>query len=320
MVKCLRVNDMDFMTHEKRYRTLNETLKARFGKKVFKVPLNGHFTCPNKDGSKGVGGCIFCSPSGSGDFAGKVNDSLKMQYQKVKTQLLTKWPDAYTIGYFQANTNTYKDVATLQTLFEETLTLDSQMVGLAIATRCDALDKEKIALLSTLNKKTFLQVELGLQTIHEDTAKWMNRGHDLRCFDEAVSQLRNAGIDVVVHIINGFPQETSEMMINTVKHLNHLDIQGIKIHMLHIMKDTALGHLYEASPFPLLSLEAYVDIVVKQLEVLAPHIVVHRVTGDSPKDALIAPEWTLKKFVVMNEIDKKMRALNTHQGLYYQTR
>ena len=311
---------MDFITEEKRYRTLNETLKQKFGKKVFKVPLNGHFTCPNKDGTKGYGGCIFCSPSGSGDFAGKLGDDIKTQYHSVKQRMLEKWPDAYTIGYFQANTNTYKDVETLRILFNETLSLDPQMVGLAIATRCDALDKEKLALLKDLNESTFLQVELGLQTIHEDTARWMNRGHDLECFDQAVKGLRAQGIDVVVHIINGFPQEDEAMMLETIKYLNTLDIQGIKIHMLHVMKNTALGKTYLEAPFKLLSLEAYVDIVIKQLEILSPKMVVHRITGDSPKDALIAPEWILKKFVVMNEIDKKMRALNTHQGIYYQTR
>ena len=317
MLKCLWVIAMTQTFNEKRYNTLHEYYQTRFGKKVFKVSLNGHFTCPNKDGTKGVGGCIFCSPLGSGDFAGDRQDSLKDQYFKIKLNMLKKWPDAYTIAYFQANTNTYKDVETLRRLFEESLTLDPKCVGLAIATRCDALDQEKIALLNELNQRTFLQVELGLQTIHESTATWMNRGHDLRCFDEAVKALRKHNIDVVVHIINGFPNETPAMMLDTINHLNHLDIQGIKIHMLHVMKNTRLGDIYQNKPFDLLSLEDYVDIVVKQLEILNPNVIVHRVTGESPKDTLIAPEWTLKKFVVMNEIDKKMRALNTHQGTRY---
>ncbi len=305
---------MDFKRSDKRYRTLDDYLKNRFGKKVFKVALNGRFTCPNKDGTKGVGGCIFCSPSGSGDYAGDPCETLQNQYHKVKSSMLKKWPDAYTIGYFQANTNTYKDVVTLQQLFDEALSLDAQMVGLAIATRCDALDEAKIRLLSALNQRTYLQVELGLQTIHEGTAQWMNRGHDLSCFNQAVRALRKANIDVVVHIINGFPMEDEAMMIETVKHLNTLDIQGLKIHMLHVMKGTQLGALYEKKPFAMLSLASYVDITIKQLEVLDPNVIVHRVTGDSPKASLIAPLWTLKKFVVMNEIDKKMRALNTHQG------
>ena len=308
---------MHFENQEKKYHTYSDYLKRTFGKKVFKVALNGYFTCPNKDGLKGTGGCIYCSPSGSGDFAGNAQDDLKTQFQLVKTRMHEKWPDAYYIAYFQANTNTYKDVESLKTMFEYSLTLDEHIVGLSIATRPDALDLEKIDMLAALGKKTVLQVELGLQSIHEETAIWMNRGHDLACFDQAVRWLREKNIDVVVHIINGFPNENKAMMLKTVEHLNTLDIQGIKIHMLHVMEQTALGVLYKKSPFPLLTLEAYVDIVVNQIELLNPNIIVHRVTGDSPKDSLIAPLWTLKKFVVMNEIDKLMRERHTYQGKNY---
>ncbi|MFW5841995.1 MAG: TIGR01212 family radical SAM protein [Bacillota bacterium] len=309
---------MDLKTQEKRYHTYNQYLKERFHKKVFKVPLNGHFTCPNKDGTKGLKGCIYCSPSGSGDFAGDPLDDLKTQFQDGKTRLLKKWPDAYTIAYFQANTNTYKPEPVLRDLFFHSLKLDSSIVGLSIATRCDALNDEKIALLSELNKTTYLQVELGLQSIHEKTSTFINRGHDLACFENAVTKLRAAGIDVVVHIINGFPIETKADMIATTDYLNTLDIQGIKIHMLHVMKDTLLGYMYDKDPFELLSLEAYVDIVVTQIERMKPSIIIHRVTGDSPSDQLIAPEWTRKKFVVMNEIDKLMRKRDTYQGIDYQ--
>ncbi len=310
---------MDLRNQEKRYHTYNNYLKERFHKKVFKVPLNGHFTCPNKDGFKGLNGCIYCSPSGSGDFAGNPLDDLKTQFQEGKSRLLKKWPDAYTIAYFQANTNTYKPEPLLRELFYQSLTLDPSIVGLSIATRCDALDDEKIALLSELNQITYLQVELGLQSIHDKTSTFINRGHDLACFETAVTKLRAAGIDVVVHIINGFPLETKADMIATTDYLNTQDIQGIKIHMLHVMKGTLLGAMYEKEPFELLSLTDYVDIVVTQIERMKPNIIIHRLTGDSPSDALLSPLWTKKKFVVMNEIDKWLRAKDSYQGSAYQS-
>jgi len=306
-----------FENKEKKYHIYSDYLKNRYGKKVFKVSLNGHFTCPNKDGSVATGGCIYCSPSGSGDFAGNVEDDLKTQFQQVKTMMHKKWQDAYYIAYFQANTNTYKDVKSLRNLFETAITLDKDIVGLSVGTRCDALDEEKVKLLAELNQSVDVQVELGLQSIHDETAKWMNRGHDLNCFDQAVALLRQYNLEVVVHIINGFPNEDKTKMLETIHHLNTLDIQGIKIHMLHIMKKTTLAYLYEQTPFHLLSLEEYVDIVKSQIEQLNPNIIVHRVTGDAPRSSLIAPLWTLKKFVVMNEIDKRMRSEQTYQGIYY---
>jgi radical SAM protein (TIGR01212 family) len=308
---------MDFTNSEKKYHTYNNYLKHKFGQKVFKVPLDGGFTCPNKDGTSGLGGCIFCTPSGSGDFAGDKTLNLKTQFEQVKARLHEKWPEANYIAYFQANTNTHKPLDDLKTLFEEALSLDPNIVGLNIATRCDSLDDDKIAYLGELSKRTFLQVELGLQSVHEASAQWMNRCHDLACFDLAVKKLRQHQIEVIVHIINGIPLEDKTMMLKTINHINTLDIQGIKIHMLHVMKKTTLGHLYQKEPFDLLTLEDYVDIVVSQLEHLDPSIIVHRITGDAPKDLLLGPTWTLKKFVVMNEIDKKMRALNTYQGRLY---
>jgi radical SAM protein (TIGR01212 family) len=308
---------MHYRTLEKPYNTLNNYYKHTYGKKVFKIALNGNFTCPNKDGSKGLGGCIYCSESGSGDFAGNKHQSLKEQFTQVKEMMEQKWKDGSYIAYFQANTNTYKDVETLRTLFEEALSLDPKIIGLSIATRCDALDKDKFDLLEELSHKTHLQVELGLQSMHEETAKWMNRGHDLACFEEAIKELRKRNIDTVVHIINGFPNESEEMMLATSKYLNSLDIQGIKIHMLHVMKNTALGHLYQQEPFTLLSLEAYKDIVVKQITHLREDIILHRLTGDAPPKDLLAPLWTKKKLVVMNEIDKELRKHNLHQGIYY---
>lgn len=308
---------MNLMTIEKPYNTLNAYYRHLFGKKVFKVSLNGDFTCPNKDGMSGVGGCSFCTESGSGDFAGDKSKPLQEQFNTIKAMMHEKWDDALYIAYFQANTNTYGPIDKLRSLFEEALSLDPNIVGLSIATRCDALDTVRYDLLQELNQKTFLQVELGLQSIHDKTANLINRGHDLNCFTTAVKELRKRGIHVVVHIINGFHTETKEDMIETIDYLNTLDIQGIKIHLLHIMKQTALGVQYQKEPFPILTLDEYKDIVCDQIERLHPNIIIHRLTGDAPKELLIEPLWSLKKFVVMNEIDKELRKRGTKQGNKY---
>jgi len=308
---------MHTFNNQKRYVTLSDTFKHRFGKKVFKVPLDGGFTCPNKDGVKGTGGCIYCSPSGSGDFtAGKAMD-LKHQFETIKQRMENKWPDAYTMPYFQANTNTYAPVDTLRAMFEEAMYFDESVVAIAIATRCDALGEDVLDLLESLNRKKPIQLEIGLQTIHEKSASFINRGHDLYCFDSALKALRKRGIEVVVHIINGLPGEDEKDMLATIDHLNTLDIQGLKIHMLHVMKKTALARIYKKEPFHMLTLEEYISITVKQIEKLNPKVVIHRLSGDAPKDTLIAPLWTLKKFVVMNEIDKLLRKKDTYQGIYF---
>lgn len=308
---------MDLMTKEKRYNTLNAFYRYKFGKKVFKVSLNGNFTCPNKDGKSGYGGCVYCTESGSGDFAGNKSDSLKTQFKVVKDMMHQKWSDALYISYFQANTNTYDTKERLQSLFYEAIKLDKNVVGLSIATRCDALNDDIYDLLEELNGKTFLQIELGLQSIHDETSKFINRAHSLACFDKAVKELRKRNIDVVVHIINGFHMETKEDMLDTIRHLNTLDIQGIKIHLLHIMKKTKLGKMYLENPFKMLTLDEYKDIVCDQLEILDPNVIVHRLTGDSPRELLIAPLWSLKKLVVMNEIDKELRRRDSYQGIKY---
>ena len=308
---------MNLMTKEKRYNTLNAFYRNKFGKKVFKVSLNGNFTCPNKDGKSGYGGCIYCTESGSGDFAGSIHDSLKSQFSKVRDMMHEKWSDALYISYFQANTNTYDTPERLRSLFYESISLDKNIVGLSIATRCDALSDDIYDLLEELNDKTYLQIELGLQSIHDETSTFINRAHSLECFDKAVKELRKRNIDVVVHIINGFHMETKEDMIDTVRHLNSLDIQGIKIHLLHIMKKTKLGKMYLENPFKMLTLDEYKDIVCDQLEILDPSVIVHRLTGDSPRELLIAPMWSLKKLVVMNEIDKELRKRDSYQGIKF---
>ena len=308
------VNSFFYSDTNKRYHTLDYFYKHKFGKKVCKISLDGGFTCPNKDGTKGYGGCIYCSKLGSGDFAGKKEKDLITQFYDIQNMMNKKWPDAFYIGYFQANTNTYAKVDVLKHKYEPIIEIDN-VIGLNIATRPDAISDECLDYLEELSKKTYLTVELGLQTIHEQTTKLINRGHDLECFDHMVDNLRKRNINVVVHIINGLPYETKEMMLDTIKHVNSLDIQGVKIHMLHIIRDTALENLYMKEKFHVLTKEEYIDIVVSQLELLRPEIVIHRITGDPVKEDLIEPTWLLIKFCVLNDIDKEMVKRDTYQGI-----
>lgn len=300
----------------KRYHTLNYHLKNKFNSKVFKVSLNAGFTCPNIDGTKGYGGCIYCSKSGSGEHGGNPNKNLTTQFYEVKEVIEKKWPNSKYIAYFQARTNTYAPLEVLKSKYEEVLKIDN-VIGLSIATRCDAITDDTLDYLEELNKRTYLTIELGLQTIHEKTSKLINRGHTLKEFDTMVRKLRDRNIEVVVHIINGLPYETEDMMLNTIKHLNKLDIQGIKIHMLNIVKDTTLETLYNKEHFHILTKEEYIDIVIKQLELLKPEIVIHRITSDPDISTLIEPTWLLKKFCLLNDIDKEMVKRNTYQGRYY---
>lgn len=307
------MNSFLYTLDNKRYHTLNFFYHHTFDSKVFKISLNGGFSCPNLDGTKGYGGCIYCSKSGSGDFAGNRQDSIQKQWQQGLEMMHKKWPEGKLIAYFQARTNTYAKVEELKEKFEPVLKYPN-VIGLAIATRPDAITDECLDYLEDLSKRTYLMVELGLQTIHETTSKLINRCHTTKEFDEMVKKLRARNINVIVHIINGLPYETKEMMLETIKHINQLDIQGVKIHMLHIVKDTPLATMYQKNPFHVLSQEEYVDIVIDQLELLRPEIVIHRITGDSVKEDLIAPTWLLKKFCVLNEIDKEMVKRDTYQG------
>ena len=297
----------------KRYHTLNYYLKNRFHEKVYKVSLNAGFTCPNIDGTKGYGGCIYCSKTGSGEFGGNINDDLITQFNKVKEVMDKKWHGKY-IAYFQARSNTYAPVNILKERYETVLKLDN-VIGLFIATRCDCITDECLDYLTFLNKRTYLTIELGLQTIHESTSKLINRGHTLKEFTDTVKRLRERNIDVVVHIINGLPYETKEMMLETVKFVNTLDIQGIKIHMLNIIKDTPLETLYNKEHFHVLTKEEYIDIVINELELLDSKIVIHRITADPDPKTLIEPTWLLKKTVLLNDIDKEMKRRNTYQGI-----
>ena len=308
------MNNFKYTNSNKRYHTLDYYYKNRFHEKVFKISLNAGFSCPNIDGKVGYGGCIYCSKTGSGEFAGNKEDSLEKQFLEIKNMMLKKWPKAKYIGYFQARTNTYAPVNELKKMYEKILNQEN-VIGLNIATRPDAISDECLDYLEELNKKTYLTIELGLQTTKEETTKLINRCHSLQCFEDMVKKLRERNIDVVVHIINGLPYETKKDMLNTVKYLNKLDIQGIKIHMLSITKDTPIEKMYQEEKFKLLSKEEYIDIVVDQLELLREEIVIHRITGDPKLDELIEPKWLTKKFCVLNDIDKEMVRRDTYQGI-----
>ena len=307
------MNQFKYSSTNKRYHTLDYYYKKRFHKKIIKISLNGGFSCPNIDGTVGYGGCIYCSKTGSGEFAGNVEESIEKQFNTIKEKMHHKWKEGDYIAYFQARTNTYAPVSTLKRIYEKALSQD-HVIGLNIGTRPDAISNECLDYLEELNKRTYLTIELGLQTIKEETSKLINRCHSLKCFEEMVKELRKRKIDVVVHIINGLPYETKEDMINTVKYLNNLDIQGIKIHMLSILKDTPLEKLYQKEHFKVLTKEEYIDIVINQLEYLRPEIVIHRITGDPKLEEVIEPHWLIKKFCILNDIDKEMVRRDTYQG------
>lgn len=298
----------------KRYHTLNYHVKTKYNCKVVKISLNAGFTCPNIDGSAGYGGCIYCSKTGSGEFGGDINKSLPEQFYEIKEKIDKKWPNSKYIAYFQAHTNTYAPLKTLKEKYESVINLED-VIGIAIATRCDAIPDDVLDYLTELNHRTNLTIELGLQTIHEPTSKLINRCHSLDQFEKTVKKLQQRNIEVVIHIINGLPYETKEMMLETAKYLNTLNIDGIKIHMLNITKDTPLATLYHQTPFHILTKEEYIDITISQLELLNPKIVIHRITSDPDPKELIEPQWLIKKFCLLNDIDKEMKKRNTYQGL-----
>ncbi|CAM3257843.1 TIGR01212 family radical SAM protein [Sporolactobacillus spathodeae] len=303
---------------DKRYYSWNTYLRHQFGEKVFKVPLDGGFDCPNRDGKVAFGGCTFCSQSGSGDFAGDRRQDLITQFQTIKERMLKKWPHARKyIGFFQAFTNTYAPVDVLRERYEVILEQEG-VVGLSIATRPDCLPDDVIAYLSELNARTHLWVELGLQTIHEETGKLINRAHDYACFLDGVNKLRRANIPVCVHIIDGLPGETPEMMMATTRAVAGLDVQGIKIHLLHLLKKTAMVKQYEKGLLRFLDFKTYVSLVCDQLEILPPQMVIHRLTGDGPADLMIGPMWSLNKWEVLDAIDDELARRNSWQGKLYQ--
>ena len=296
----------------KRYYTLDYFYKHKFNSKVSKISLNANFTCPNIDGTKGYGGCAYCA-SGSGTFGGNKNKPLIEQFYDIKKVEDHKWPNTKYIAYFQANSNTYAPTPYLKNIYEPFLNIKN-VVGISIATRSDCITEETLDYLEDLNKKTFLTIELGLQTINPKTNDYLNRKESLKEFENMVYELHKKNIFIVVHIINGLPGETKEDMLNTVKYLNKLPIDGIKIHMLCVLKKTKLGIDYLNKPFHILTKEEYIDILCEQLELLNENIVIERISADPDPKELIEPSWVIKKFDVMNTLDKEMKKRNIYQG------
>lgn len=302
--------------NNKRYHTWNYYLRNTFGEKIFKVSINAGFTCPNIDGKVAYGGCTYCSKEGSGDFAGNPKDDLIKQFNEIKEMMLKKWPNAKYIGYFQAYTNTYAPLEVLKEKYETILAQDD-VVGLSISTRPDCLEDDVVEYLAELNERTNLWVELGLQTIHDSTSKIINRGHDYKTFLEGVEKLKAKNIKIVVHIINGLPGEDYNMMMETAKAVADLNVHGIKIHLLHVIKDTPMARMLEKNMMSLMTQEEYVNLVCDQLEILPPEMVIHRLTGDGKKEDLVGPLWSLKKWEVLNAIDDTMKARDSYQGIKY---
>lgn len=308
---------VDFMKWlEKPYHSLDYMLKERFGEKVYKLTLNGGMSCPNRDGKLGTGGCIFCSAGGSGDFAGDPAQSIDQQIAQQKELICKKRPVNTFIAYFQAYTNTYAPVSHLEKIFTEAIQ-EPEIKILSIATRPDCLGKDVLDLLAKLNQIKPVWVELGLQTIHEKSAEFIRRGYTLDVFESAVKNLRAIGITVIVHTILGLPNETEEMMLETISYLNQLDIQGIKLQLLHILKGTDMAVFFKNDKFYLPSLEEYMVLLSRCISLLRPDIVVHRLTGDGPKDLLIAPLWTGSKRFVLNSIQRYFKSEDIWQGKEY---
>ncbi len=303
------------------FHSLSWDLQQRFGKKLYKLSLDGGMTCPNRDGTLGRGGCIFCSAGGSGDFAAPRQEDLNLQIQEAKAQIAGKAkdlePPSY-IAYFQSYTNTYAPLDHLEKLFFAAAAHPDTAV-LSIATRPDCLAEPVIALLSKVNQIKPVWVELGLQTIHEDTASFIRRGYQLPVFEDACRRLKEAGLETIVHVILGLPGEDAARSLETVSYLADRRLgDGIKLQLLHILKGTDLGQLYLQDPFPLYTMEEYIDLVVDCVELLPPEMVIHRLTGDGPKDLLIAPLWSRRKRLVLGSLYKRFRERNTWQGRLYE--
>ena len=297
--------------NEKRYHSLNYFLRNKFGEKIYKISLDGGFTCPNRDGKVSKGGCTFCSARGSGDFAGSRILSITEQFEDRKKMMEKKWKDGKYIAYFQAYTNTYAPVEELTRKYEEALAQEN-VIALSIATRPDCLDEDVLDYLEELNKKIYLWVEL--QTVNDETGRNFNRGYDLEVFDKSLKELQKRGIEVVVHTIFGLPGETKEDMLKTIDYVAHSGAQGIKFHLLHLMTGTKMVEQYESGELQLLSKEDYIDLICKGIAMIPEEMVVHRLTGDAPRQSLIGPMWSLKKWEVLNDIDKALVDNDIWQG------
>lgn len=306
----VHIKEQRFM---ERINTLNHHYRQRFGEKVYKLSLDGGFTCPNRDGTIGTGGCIFCSAGGSGDFASDRSLSIKEQISSAKQIFRSKEVGKKYIAYFQAFTNTYAPLAYLRKIYTEALEPE-EIVGISIGTRPDCLPDETLDFLQELNEQKPVYLELGFQTCHEDTARFIRRGYDNDVFLDAVHRAKKAGLNVVCHIILGLPGESREQIFETIHYLNQLPIDGIKMSMLHILKNTDLAKYYAETGFPVFDQDEYINLVIDCLELLRKDIVVHRMTGDGPKDLLIAPLWSQNKRAVLNGIQKQLKERDTWQG------
>ena len=301
----------------KRYHTWNYYLRNTFGEKIFKVSINAGFTCPNIDGKITYGGCTYCSKEGSGDFAGNPKDDLIKQFYDIREMMLKKWPKAKYIGYFQAYTNTYAPLEVLKEKYETILELED-VIGLSISTRPDCLPDDVVEYLGELNERTNLWVELGLQTIHDSTSKIINRGHDYKTFLEGVEKLKAKNIKVIVHIINGLPGEDYNMMMETAKAVSKMGVDGIKIHLLHVIKNTPMEKMLQNGMLKLMDQDEYINLVCDQLEILPEEMIVHRLTGDGKREDLVGPLWSLKKWEVLNQIDATLKERNSFQGCKFE--
>ena len=301
---------------EKRYHSLDYYLKNTYGSKLYKLSLNGGMTCPNRDGTCGTRGCIFCSQGGSGDFAESPSETICEQIEHGKSKVAAKYGGGSYIAYFQAYTNTYAPVDYLRKIFTEAI-MHPDIRILSVATRPDCLGEDILNLLHELNQIKPVWIELGLQTIHEDTASYIRRGYDLPVFEHALKRLRQLGIPVIVHTILGLPGEDIKRNLETMHYLNEHHIQGIKLQLLHVLRNTKLAELYEKDPFHLFSLEEYCDFIVDCIERLPPGMVIHRMTGDGPRKLLIAPMWSTDKKRVLNTINQNLIKRNTYQGRFF---
>lgn len=304
------------MSNKIRYNSANRFFREKFGDKVIKVALDGGFTCPNRDGTLSYGGCIFCSEKGSGDFAGDRSLDIEKQFEVSRQKMNKKWKDGKYIAYFQAFTNTYAPLEYLQKIFTKASNLPD-VVGIFIATRPDCITEDIAKFLGELNKKIYVCIELGFQTSKEESIKLINRCYENEVFEDCIGMLNKYNIDIIVHTILGLPYESKQDMLNTVKYVSKFNISGIKLQLLHIIKDTALHKLYIKKPFKILTLEEYVDIVVSCIENLPTNIVIHRITGDGDKNTLVEPKWSLNKKVVLNSINRELNIRDTYQGVLF---
>lgn len=301
---------------DKKYHSLNYFLREKFGDKVFKIALDAGFSCPNRDGTISSGGCLFCSARGSGDFGGDRRFSITSQFEDIVNMMSKKWKSGKYIAYFQAYSNTYASIEVLRQKYEEAISQEG-VVAMAIATRPDCLDDAVLDLIEEYSHRVYTWVELGLQTCNDESARIINRGYKLSKFEESLKELNKRNIDVVVHTIFGLPGESSADMLKTIDYVAHKDIKGIKMHLLYLVENTPMVELYNDEKLKFLEKDEYIDLITRSISMLPPNMVIHRLTGDAPRELLIGPMWSLKKWEVLNAIDSKLKEMDLYQGKNY---